>query len=324
MSSIEDTIKNFSRQKVMIIGDAGLDEYIFGTVDRISSEAPVPILRIRERKRVPGCAANTANNIASLGGKAYIIGAIGNDLSGRYLKEIMASKEIDYSGMITCDNFPTITKTRILGTSGASPQQIARLDDEETISGHEDKIIEYISEIMPKIDIVIVSDYRKGTMNKRVAESLKEIAAKYGKKIIVDTKPENVELYSGVFMLKPNIAEAQKMTGIHIMDDYSAIQAGRNIQERYDTNVLLTRSAQGMDVFYKDKHEHIPVKTVTISDVSGAGDSVISTTGLCLSQGKTLVESARIASYVAAIVVGKLGTSTANQQEVIAYKKNNG
>jgi len=319
ISSFSNIIKGFSDAKILVIGDIALDEYIKGTVERISPEAPIPIVHVKEVLGVPGCAANTASNILSLGGKAYLIGVVGNDIAAKTLMKIIESKGIDPAGIVFMDNFSTIKKTRIIGLSSGNSQQLARVDNEEQIFGHEDSIIEKIDLIVPKVDIIIVSDYAKGLMNEKVSGHLKIVAERCSKRILVDTKPKNVHLYENVYMLKPNLKEAEEIIGKKILDNDDAIKAGKIIQKRYHANVLMTRSAKGMDVFEDDKHAFIPSIALQLSDVSGAGDTVIAATALSLAYGQNLIDSAFIANYAACIVVGKSGTATTTQEELIGY-----
>jgi len=322
-----EIIKRFSGVKVLVIGDIMLDKYIIGAAERISPEAPIPVIRVAEEKNTLGGASNVANNIASLGGKAYVAGYIGDDESGRILQKELQKRDIDCSGIMTGKN-PTIQKIRIV----AGQQQLVRIDYEKTGENRryhgeygtaiENELCKVLESLIPRIDIIIVSDYAKGCINNTIMDCLRNNSKRHNKPILIDPKPSNKQLYKDCFLIKPNQKETEELSGMipATGSEEEVIYAGKKIMEEFSSNVLLTRGSNGMTLFEKGRNEYftIPTKAREVYDVSGAGDTVMAALALSIGCGASLVESAEIANHAAGIVVGKVGTATLTKDELIA------
>jgi len=294
---------------VLVIGDVMLDRYMYGEVLRISPEAPVPVVRVSGEKFVPGGAGNTANNIASLGGKPKLVGVVGADASGSLLLREMESLGIDTSGVLRDNTRPTIEKTRIVGQS----QQMIRIDYEKSEylnSDMESNLIKNIERSVSDTDIVVVSDYGKGVVTENLLHFLYEACERNGKRIIIDPKPRNSGFYRA-FLITPNEKEAAEITGAANIEDMAAKFSG------IASNVLITRGEKGMYLHTENgKRVVIPTEARQVFDVSGAGDTVVAVLSLVLAAGADVEDAARIANRAAGIVVGKAGTATLTIDEL--------
>ncbi len=311
MRSLLRKVDEFAGKKVLVIGDVMLDRYIYGSVTRISPEAPVPVVRIEKETSAPGGAANTANNIASLGAKAFLFGVVGNDAAKDILLKDLASRGIDTSGIVSEGSRPTIEKTRVIGNS----HQLVRIDYEVTDGMPqyaETEIKEKIESAIAMCDVIVISDYAKGLITESLMRSIKRSADAHGKKIIVDPKPKNEAYYKGVYLITPNTKEAFEISGA-----VNSSRAGEMLMENMGCNVLLTEGPNGMRLFEPGKQEiHIPTKAVEVYDVAGAGDTVVAAMALCVACGMTLKDSAVIANHAAGIVIRKVGTATVTPEEL--------
>jgi len=307
-------VQNFKNSHVLVLGDVMLDIYEDGDVDRISPEAPVPIIHIKKEKHILGGAANSANNIASFGAKVTCMGVVGDDEHGSKLDSLFANIDVD-SLLIAEPDRRTTTKTRIM-----SRQQIVRIDKEDThqISEvTEKKIIEAIKSM--DFNAVVLSDYAKGTLSKNICRNIIEISNARKIPVIIDPRPSNTEFYSGAFLITPNHKEACQMSGVLENNGPELGSVGPRLQAMLDSHILITRGAKGMTLYEKGSEEkHIPTKSQEVIDVTGAGDTVASTIGLALASGANLHQASIIANYAAGIVVGKLGTSTCTRDELIS------
>lgn len=311
---------SFEHKKILVVGDIILDRYIFGKVSRISPEAPVPIVEVYEEAYRLGGAANVANNIIALGGKAYISGIIGKGSAGKIIKDILGEKGIgqDY---IFEDSRRTTVKTRII----AGNQQIVRFDieDKRRLEGKGKEIfLSMIKEALVNFDAVIVSDYKKGVISEELLKILVSHKNKNGVFVAVDPKIGHFRLYKNVSLITPNIAEASHGAEIEIKDERTLIKAGYNLLRKLSCDsVLITRGEEGMSLFERDgvdvKVTHLPTVARKVFDVTGAGDTVIATITLSHISGASLVEAAKIANVAAGIVVGKVGTATATREEIM-------
>lgn len=300
---LKEIIDKFPEKRIAVIGDVMLDSHIYGSVDRISPEAPVPIVRIEKEIHSLGGAANVAANISSLGGEAFLFGYVGEDSSKIHLLEELNKKNIKF--VLPSAFNETIQKTRVIGNN---QQQIVRIDREginKVSERSERELIKKIFEINP--EVIIISDYAKGTITPTLFSDL----INCNKRIIVDPKPKNKIDYSGAYLITPNLKEGLELSGLNDIP-----QIGKILQQKYKTNVLLTLGSQGMALFEAEKMVHIPTQAKEVYDVTGAGDSVIAAMGLGLSSGLTLTESAFLANQIAGIVVGKAGTATVSRQEL--------
>ncbi len=315
-----EIINKFPNAKILIIGDVMLDKYSFGKVERISPEAPIPIVHVQSEKYVPGGAANVANNISALDGKAFIVGVIGNDYAGKILLNELKKRKINTSGIITTKNknVPTIQKNRILGQN----QQLIRIDHENIEYEENKKIISNIEKLIKTCDVAIVSDYAKGVVTKEIMEKIKLICKTNNKKIIVDPKPKHKEWYKNIFLITPNTKEAYELAKEDHDTNFDII--GKKLVSELNVNILMTRGEKGMSLFENfNNHKtiHLPTKAQEVFDVSGAGDTVVAAAAICIACGASLRESADIANHAAGIVVGKLGTATLTRKELLISMK---
>lgn len=290
-------LENFENVKILIIGDIILDHYLYGKVNRINPEAPVPIVEIQSEKYILGGAANVAANVASLSGNPTLLGFIGEDEAGEKIIELTKKEGIKFIPNYTNQ---TIEKTRI--TSGN--HHLIRIDKEEKSQKFFD--IEILKEELEKADIVVVSDYAKGA----ITPQLMNILLESDKKIIIDPKPKNKELYKGCYLITPNQKEALEISNLE-----EALEAGKWLQKNISSKVIVTRGPEGM-ITFDEKIKSIPTYAKEVYDVSGAGDTVMATISLALSSGATLEQSAIIANHAAGIVLTKLGTAKATLKEL--------
>jgi rfaE bifunctional protein kinase chain/domain len=305
-----DLISKFPDITVAVIGDIILDKYLWGDVERISPEAPVPVVDVKKETVSLGGASNVANNIASLDAKAYMIGVVGDDENAKIIENLLKSKNIN-PVLIKDKSRPTIEKTRIIAVS----QQLLRIDreDRSKLSTEiEDKIINEIKNIKDKINVFIVSDYGKGVITQRIMDFIKSL----NKPIFVDPKPSNYQLYKHTTILTPNKKEAYESIKADKNTDLEFV--GRKIMSDLELNqLLITLGGEGMALFEGDKILHIPTKAKKVFDVTGAGDTVISVLALARLAGGTWEESASLANTAAGYVVGEIGTATVSRDILI-------
>lgn len=310
---------NFSNGKILIVGDVMLDKYYFGSVERISPEAPVPIVNIRKEESRLGGAANVANNIASLGGQTLLCGTIGHDLLGKELERISRQKNI--KTMLLRTPCPTITKARIIG----GKQQIVRVDyeDRSALRNEDKKLLqEAVSANLSDYDILVISDYGKGLITEEFCSYLIRHAKKAGKKVIIDPKGRNWKKYSGADLVTPNVKELSDIVGYTVPNTDRAIEkaAREAIEANHLTSLLVTRSEKGMSLISNMPPIHIPTHSEEVFDVSGAGDTVVATLSICLAADMSIVEAMQTANIAAGIVVKKVGTATLTIEELVQQK----
>lgn len=296
-------IESFKGKKILVIGDVMLDKYIHGSVTRISPEAPVQVVKVEKESYVPGGAANVANNIAALGGTAILLGAVGKDPGAEILTRILNEKGVATEFLVW--NAPTIVKVRVVGQS----QQLLRIDYEDETAINAQEISKKISKLAANADIIIISDYAKGTINEEVMKA----ALSSGKKVIIDPKPKNFKLYKGAFLIKPNFSEAKEIAGISDIAEIS-----KKLKEQTGANILITKGKEGMSLFETDgANLHVPTEAREVYDVTGAGDTVTAALALSIAAGAKLKEAALIANHAAGIKVGKAGTATVSAKELL-------
>jgi D-glycero-beta-D-manno-heptose-7-phosphate kinase len=321
MNSMLNVVDRFRDKKILVLGDVMLDKYIWGDVTRISPEAPVQIVSVTKESYAPGGAANVANNIASLGAQAFMVGVVGDDSTrDRLIKELL-KRNIDVSGLITDQTKRTTRKVRVFGRN----QQLLRFDyekkgDVEPVT--EESIFEFVFKKIDEIDAIAVSDYAKGTITKHLMDKLIEICNKKNKIIIVDPKPKHRALYKNCTLITPNLKEACEMARLSeddsaATDDDDVENIGKKLLKDLDCNVLITKGERGMSLFEKDgREQHIPTFAKEVYDIVGAGDTVVAGVILALVSGASFEDAAIIANYAAGIKVGKVGTSTVSAEEL--------
>jgi D-beta-D-heptose 7-phosphate kinase/D-beta-D-heptose 1-phosphate adenosyltransferase len=314
-----NVVDSFAGKSVLVIGDLMLDRFIYGTVNRISPEAPIPILRFTEETVMLGGAGNVARNIAALGGRASLVAVVGTDHNGEFLRDSLCAAAGIEAAILSSPETPTTVKTRFVSDG----QQILRLDrefphiDTETL----DLSIRRVEEIAPSVDIIVLSDYAKGVLTETTIRAHLKVAKGLGIPVIVDPKNTDLDRYRGVDFITPNAHEASMATGYDCSTDLGAGRAARSIIER--TNVaaaFITRGPQGMTLLAPvhgvDEPLHIATKASSVYDVSGAGDTVMATLALAISAGLDIPTAAEIANFAAGVAVGKFGTAAVTSAEL--------
>lgn len=313
MTNLTGAISRFARLRVLVVGDVILDRFLWGNVERINPEAPVPVIHVRHENSAPGGAANAAANVASLGARAILAGYVGKDAGGETLSRLLRERKIKTKLVTTTRR--TSTKVRAI----ARGQQLLRLDYEENETPSrrfEDALLEELRALLPRVDAVLVSDYGKGVVTRRVMELVTQ-SRKRRLIITVDPKPAHVDLYRGVTLITPNTKEAGESLHRPVHDDPSLREVGRGLSERLEADVLITRGEYGMSCFERDGGGFdLPTVAKEVIDVTGAGDTVIATVTLALAAKIPLRDAVRLANIAAGLVVSKVGTATVNQDEL--------
>ncbi|MGC8765640.1 MAG: bifunctional D-glycero-beta-D-manno-heptose-7-phosphate kinase/D-glycero-beta-D-manno-heptose 1-phosphate adenylyltransferase HldE [Brevinematia bacterium] len=311
-------LENFKDAKVLVIGDVMLDVYLYGDVERISPEAPVPVVHVKKESYVPGGAANVANNVSTLKAKSTLVGITGNDENSTKLKRLLENQGITYRFVTT--KHPTITKTRVV----SSNQQILRIDVENPLAVEKDiekEISGLITENIKKADVVVISDYGKGVCTSSICQHIVTEGSKNNKPVIIDPKKKDWEKYRGASILTPNLKELSDFLGKPVANEDKEIEAA--LKEAYKKlgveNIIVTRSEKGMSLFDGKDLFHIPTEAKEVYDVSGAGDTVIATLSVALASKMDIKEAAIVANKAAGIVVGKAGTAPIYYEELLKF-----
>jgi len=298
--------------RLLVVGDVMLDRYWFGEVNRISPEAPVPVVKVERQEERLGGAANVARNAASLGAVSALLSVVGDDEAGRMLGRLLEAGQID-ANLHVDRNIDTIVKLRVIGRQ----QQLLRIDF-ETPPSHEilqAKLADFESRVV-QADVVILSDYGKGGLT-HISEMIR-IARSYDKPVLVDPKGDEWGKYAGATVITPNRAELREVVGKWSSEDELFAKAQKLRGELGLDALLVTRSEEGMTLFADDGIHHQPAQAREVFDVSGAGDTVIATLAIMLAAGADWAEAIRIANVAAGIVVGKLGTAVVTREELAA------
>ena len=316
-NELKKYIDKFSETRILVVGDIIVDEYIWGDVSRISPEAPVPIVEVKDGSQMLGGAANVINNISSLGGKPILCGVIGDDHMGRKILDRINDLGLIIDGIVIEPDRPTSIKTRVI----AHNQQVVRFDRESRKgirAENTGSIIEFIRERLDSLDAILVADYGKGVISSELMKSLRSLAKDSAIIVLVDPKTDNFEYYKEIDVITPNHHEAGAFCRIEIVDKESLIQAGRRmLDELRCRSALITQGKDGMTLFENSGEiSHIPTVARKVFDVTGAGDTVIGTFCLGLASGMDLKSSAVISNFAAGIVVGEVGTSTVKVEEL--------
>jgi D-glycero-beta-D-manno-heptose-7-phosphate kinase len=317
-----EIIEAVRSRTIVVVGDLIVDEYLFGKPARISREAPVLILRFTEREALLGGAGNAANNGSALGARVVPIGVIGRDAAGDELLALFRAAGVPTDGVVTEAGRTTPIKTRIMaGGYQATRQQVVRLDREPAAEPQpmtEDALLSRLTALGQRADAIVISDYGYGTVTPRVFERIKTIARRTGAIISVDSRYQ-LPRFTGVTAATPNEAELEQLAGSSADDERAVEKAGRQLLERLETRILLvTRGSRGMALLERDgATTFIPIHgTDEIADVTGAGDTVITTFTLALAAGAVPVEAAMLANIAGGVVVMKRGTATVSPAEL--------
>ena len=307
----------FSRLKILVVGDLMLDRYILGEVDRISPEAPVPVLRHAQRYARAGGAANVAMNLAGLGCQALLAGYWGDDTERRELEAFLDAAKIDTKGVVSTA-LPTISKTRIVGRR----QQLLRLDIERRErpgAADQQRLLERVVPLVSKVHAVVLSDYAKGALTAEICEAVIRAARTAGVPVLADPKTPDFSKYSGATMVCPNLSELSAATGVAAQEMEALLAAGEQQRSEHElTYLTVTMSEQGIRVLSAGKSYHSPARAREVYDVSGAGDTVIATLAAGVAGGLKVETAVELANLAAGIVVGKVGTAPIAQHELIA------
>jgi D-beta-D-heptose 7-phosphate kinase/D-beta-D-heptose 1-phosphate adenosyltransferase len=313
-----DVPARLAGRTVLIVGDVMLDHFVIGRVERISPEAPVPVVCFEHEEYRLGGAANVAHNAAALGGRVEVVGIVGQDAAAGTLRADLARATIGSSGLVADSTRCTTRKLRVVTTRN---QQVARVDYEQDgeVSGEiEAALIARIEQLAGAADAILVSDYLKGVVSRRVASAAIAAARQRGIPLLVDPKVPHIDYYAGATVITPNHHEAEAVTHMRIRTAAEALAAAVRFKERAGCDsVLITRGEHGMTLLGPDGEAQLPAEAREVSDVTGAGDTVIATMTLALAAGASLVDAARLANRAAGIVVGKFGPATVSVTELV-------
>ncbi len=308
---MKSQLPDYSSAKVLVIGDVMLDRYMVGGTKRISPEAPVPVVNVAQTEDRAGGAANVAQSIAALGGSAKLLGMTGDDEAGTMLAWQLTQHAVE-SDMVRLQGVPTILKLRVLSHG----QQLIRLDFEEPFHRFDStELLQKYAESVLDAGVVILSDYNKGTLTE--AQLMIQLARKANVPVLVDPKGNDFSKYRGATLITPNLTEFEAVVGKCDSDDELVDKARKLISDHDFEAVLITRSERGMTlVEHEGPKLHLATTAISVSDVTGAGDTVISTLGTSLAAGASLADACRFANLAAGIAVTKVGTSTVNRAEI--------
>ncbi len=306
-------IPAFEKARVLVVGDIMLDRYWHGPTQRISPEAPVPVVKIQQDEDRPGGAANVALNIASLNGQVTLTGMTGNDEASSTLQSHLSAMNINCK-FLQSPSHPTITKLRVMSRS----QQLLRLDFEESFADADKQpLLAQTKALVAEHDLLLLSDYDKGTLSD--VQSLIQAAKAHNVPVLVDPKGTDFSRYRGATLITPNLSEFEAVVG-HCKSEAEIVSKGQALLKELDlTAMLVTRSEQGMTLLRHDHEEfHLPTQAREVYDVTGAGDTVIATLALAIAANSEFTQASALANIAAGIVVGKLGTSTVSETELRA------
>jgi len=310
---------NSKTPKILVIGDLMIDHYLWGSSERISPEAPVPVVNVDSESTVLGGAGNVINNLYSLGAIVDVISVIGECEASTELKKLLCDIKINTQYLVTQKNRVTSKKSRII----AAQQQIVRYDRESTYEINKKSqvaILETFKNIVTNYDVILLSDYGKGILTFELTQSLISIANENKKKILVDPKGLDYSKYKGAYLLTPNKKEASEATNISILDNLSLLKAIQNLKDQCSLEIsLITLSEQGVAIYDNELKIH-PTVAREVFDVTGAGDTILASLGFALSCNKNIHEAVKFANLASGVVVGKIGSATATINEIIEYE----
>ena len=316
--SLEEIFDAFNKLTVLVIGDIMLDSYIWGQVDRVSPEAPVPIVRVKKRDYRLGGAANVALNVQALGAKPILCALVGEDDAGKKLLDCLELQSMTPEGIVVSKNRPTTIKTRII----ASHQHVVRVDDEsdqELLKDEELELLKQIEMLIPQCDAIIFEDYDKGVINASLIEKTVALANKKGIPTIVDPKKRNFLAYQGVTLFKPNLKELREGLKLDIEggNQSQVEKAVAALKEKLNAGVLVTLSEHGVYIDYKSDKKKLDAHTREIADVSGAGDTVVSIAGLCVALGLEPALIAALSNLGGGLVCEHTGVVPIDKEELL-------
>jgi rfaE bifunctional protein kinase chain/domain len=316
-SRLKALFQAFEGKRIAVVGDLMLDRYYWGSVMRISPEAPVPVVEVDEESTRLGGAANVANNIASLGGVPFLVGVAGADDGGILLRKTIEGQGFSSDGVVTDPSRPTTVKTRVIAHS----QHVVRIDQEvktDVDVGIQKRILEVLASHMSQIDGVILEDYNKGVLTQHLIQGAIELAMRHQKIITVDPKFHNFFEYRQATVFKPNRKETEEALGVRLSAQQDVEKAGKTLLQRLSAeNVLMTLGEKGMALFERSGSvSFVPTHARHVADVSGAGDTVISTLTVALAAGAAVKEAAALANVAGGIVCGEVGIVPIQKQDL--------
>lgn len=313
---MDKDIRAFEGIRVAVLGDVILDEYLHGRVTRLSPEAPVPVVEVRERYQTLGGAGNVARNVSALGGVSRLFSVVGKDAAADSLMALADQERIKDGNILVDPSRPTTFKQRVV----AQTQQIVRIDAETVHPiGNEftEKLASQLLEALDETDVLIISDYDKGVITEELLRSVVGPYTEAGKPVVVDPNVVHFFQYKNVSVITPNHLQLERVSGKRIRTEEELFATGREIRSRLgQTKLLITRGEEGMALVEEERIEKIPTVAQEVYDVTGAGDTVVAVLALGLGAGLTLSHSARLANAAAGIVVGKRGTATLTPNEL--------
>jgi rfaE bifunctional protein kinase chain/domain len=317
--SLERTIAKIAGRRLVVLGDCMIDRYLWGRVERISPEAPVPVVEIERESAALGGAANVAVNLRALGAEAVLVGVAGRDADGEHLVAACRERGVDAAGVQFDPGRPTTVKTRIIAHS----QQVVRADREsrQDVSGATlEALRARLATEIARSDGLVVSDYGKGVITPATLASALDAARARGIAVSVDPKESHIDAYRGVSILTPNQLEAGYVQGRRVVDEASLMEVGWGLQNRLDAAaVLVTRGADGMSLFERGgRYTHLPTVAREVFDVTGAGDTVVSVVAACLAAGANFVDACRLANHAAGVVIREIGTAVCTPEALRA------
>ncbi len=311
----------FEGRKVLVVGDVGVDRYTEGRVERISPEAPVPIVQVTKETHKLGLAANVADNVQAVGGTAMLVGVVGGDSDAEVFRGLLREARISDRTLVVDSGRRTILKERVV----SERQQLLRIDYEDTHAlpaAMDAKILGQIERALAACDVVIVEDYAKGLLKPSICAEIVAMARAKKKWIAADPNPRSPrENYRGVSVITPNTREAEALTGVRIIDEATLFEAGRKLLAMTEgESAIITRGKEGMAIFQAGSAEVIGIPTYAreVYDVSGAGDTVIAVLSMARAVGASLQEAAILSNLAAGVEVGKRGTATVSRDEIRA------
>ncbi|MCO4781088.1 MAG: D-glycero-beta-D-manno-heptose-7-phosphate kinase [Candidatus Cloacimonetes bacterium] len=313
MTNLINELKN---RNILVIGDLMLDEYLWGKVSRISPEAPVPVVEVTREEIVLGGAANVANNLVALGVKTHIMSIIGDDSNGEMLIDLLKQNNVNTDLIQQSKDRTTTIKTRV----GASQQQIVRVDREQTnfvSKSQSDTLLQSLSDKISLFDGIVLSDYDKGLLSEDFLDGVRKLLKEHQIVITVDPKSKSFEKYSTFTCMTPNQLEAETAIGLSLANEEILKLEGHKLRKSLEMKqLIITLGKRGMALFDEDGYTRIETVAREVFDVTGAGDTVISVLTACLTCSLSLENSAKIANSAAGLVVGRLGASTINEEEL--------
>ena len=317
MTSVyRDLLDRFASKKLAVVGDCMVDRFLWGQVERISPEAPVPVVRLEKETVKLGGAANVASNIRALGAEVVLVGVVGHDEAAETLSNLLQERSISTAGIVPLAGRPTTLKTRIIAHS----QQVVRADfeDKSPLGDEEIKKMLATLRVLGPFDGIVLSDYGKGVLTRSSLTQVISYGRDNGAVVAVDPKNGNFGQYQGVTTLTPNQREAELACSLNITDQFGLSEAGRILLDRTASEaVLITRGEHGMALYERDgSAHHLPTEATDVYDVTGAGDTVIATYTTALVAGATFLEAANLANHAAGLAVRELGTAAITAREI--------